>query len=82
MVDEIEPLIPWMPQSFVNQNPWDEPDVPVLWLLTPVELEVTPPGTILTSVMGNKAVVGQDFIDTDTRFGYVAYGLTEDQFKH
>lgn len=72
------PLIPWMPQSFANNNSWSGD----LWLLTVAELEVTPPGTVLTSIMGNKKTVGQDYIDTDTRFGYTAYGLFSTQFKH
>jgi hypothetical protein len=67
-----------MPQSFANQNAWRDD----LWLLTETELEVTPQGTVLTSIMGNKAVVGKDRIDKDTRFGYLAYGLYSSQFKH
>ncbi len=82
MLDEIGPDVPFTPVSYVNNNPWDEPDKEVLWLLTPMELEVTPKGTILTSIMGNKKIVGHDYIDTDTRGGYTAFGMTEDQFKH
>lgn len=82
MTDEIEPLIPFAPASWINQNPWDSPGRKVIWLLTPIELEVTPPGTIVTSISYDTKIVGVDEIDTDTRFGYTAYGLTEDQFKH
>jgi hypothetical protein len=71
-------LTPWMPQSFANMNPWKDD----LWLLTEAELEVVPPGTVLTSIFGDKVTVGTDYIDTDTRFGYIAYGLTSKQFKH
>lgn len=67
-----------MPTSFARQNSWSDD----LWLLTVAELEVVPPGTVLTSIMGDKAVVGEDYIDTDTRFGYIAYGLYSTQFKH
>lgn len=82
MADEIEPLLPFAPASWINNNPWDGQAEKVLWLLTPIELEVTPPGTIVTSIMGDTKIVGAQHIDTDTRFGYTAYGLTEDQFKH
>jgi hypothetical protein len=53
-----------------------------LWLLTPMELEVTPPGTVVTSILGDTKTVGVDEIDTETRFGYTAYGLYSTQFKH
>lgn len=78
-MDEIEtPLVPFMPESFARQNSWDGD----LWLLTETELEVTPPGTIVTSITGKTKVTGLDEIDRDTRFGYLAWGLYEDQFKH
>jgi hypothetical protein len=78
MPDETAPLIPWMPQSYANDNAGTDD----LWLLTVAELEVVPPGTVLTSILNDKVVVGQDYIDTDTRYGYVAYGLYSTQFKH
>lgn len=71
-------LIPWVPESFARQNSWRDD----LWLLTEFELEITPPGTVLTSILGDKATVGVDDIDRDTRFGYVAWGLYSTQFKH
>lgn len=46
----------------------------VIRLLTPEELKVTLPGTMLLDIFGKVAVVGKDDIDTDTRGGYLAYG--------
>jgi len=44
-------------------------------LLRSDELEGVEPGTTLVSIIGEIAVVGQDTIDTDTRGGYLAYGM-------
>lgn len=79
MSEEAEPLIPWIPLSYAKDNAWEDD----LWLLTPAEFEVLPPGTVLTSILDDKVVVGQDVIHSDdTRFGYIAYGLYSTQFKH
>jgi hypothetical protein len=67
-----------MPESFARQNSWRDD----LWLLTEAELEVTPKGTVVTSINGKKKTVGVDEIDRDTRFGYLAWGLYSTQFKH
>lgn len=45
-----------------------------LKLLTPDELEKQQKGTILYSINGEKVVVGKDYIDGDTRRGFLAYG--------
>ena len=52
---------------------WDEEKT--LWLLTPEEFEQLPDGTELTDIFGESAIKGQDYIDQDTRFGHLAYGL-------
>jgi hypothetical protein len=57
--------------------PWDEK----LFLLTEEELNELPDGIVLTSIMGDTAVKGKDYIDTDSRFGHTAYGIT-DPFNH
>lgn len=75
-VDEVE--VPFAPESYIRQNSWKDD----LWLLTPMELEVTPKGTIVTSILGDRKIVGHDYLDKDTRFGYTAYGLYPYQFKH
>jgi hypothetical protein len=80
-MDETGPDVPWTPASYARQNSWPTSG-DTLWLLTPMELEVTPKGTILTSIMDNKKIVGHDYIDTDTRAGYLAYGMFDYQFKH
>lgn len=74
-------MIGFQPDSFRRGNTWevDEGGDP-LWRLTPEELERVPVGTTLTSIFGNKSIVGVDKIDTDTRFGYIAHGVFEYQF--
>lgn len=44
-------------------------------LLKPEELVCLPAGTVLYSIMGERVVVGTDYIDDDTRMGYIAYGI-------
>jgi len=65
-------------KSYHNDNPWDateeHPDGP-LWLLTLDELKKMPEGLQLECVNGKTYRIGKDDIDTDTRFGYIAYGL-------
>jgi hypothetical protein len=77
-----QPLLPFAPASWLNDNPWTTDEEETIWLLTPIELEVTPPGTVVTSILGDRKIVGEQKIDSGTRFGYTAYGLTEAQFKH
>jgi len=54
-------------------NKWDE----TLWLFTPAEFEQLPDGIELTSINGDTVVKGTDYIDMDTRFGYIAFGITD-----
>lgn len=56
---------------------WDE--TKTLWLLTTDEFAALPDGTVLTCIDGETAIKGKDFIDNDTRFGHMAYGLVKGQ---
>lgn len=47
-----------------------------LWLLTKEEFDEVPDGTVLLSINDETTVKGKDYIDDDTRFGVIAYGLT------
>ena len=47
-----------------------------LWLLTLEEFLQVPDGTVLLSISDDTAVKGKDYIDDDTRFGVLAYGLS------
>lgn len=47
-----------------------------LWLLTEEEYKEVPDGTVLLSINDECKVKGKDYIDMDTRFGVLAYGLT------
>ena len=58
-------------------HPWDEK----LCLFTPEEFEQLPDGTELTSISGDTKVKGKDYIDMDTRFGHIAYGV-HDPWNH
>jgi hypothetical protein len=46
-----------------------------LYLFTPEEYEQLPDGIELACIDDEKAIKGKDFIDLDTRFGYIAYGV-------
>ena len=48
-----------------------------LWLFTPEEYNRLPNGTVLTSIMGETVTKGTDYIDMDTRFGHIAYGIKD-----
>jgi hypothetical protein len=52
---------------------WDEN----LWLLTEEELDELPDGTRLLSINGKIEIKNPD-LDRDTRFGFLAYGLTDE----
>jgi hypothetical protein len=58
-------------------HPWDE----TLELFTPEEFEQLPDGTELTSISGDSKIKGKDYIDMDTRFGHIAYGV-KDPWNH
>jgi hypothetical protein len=49
-----------------------------LWLLTKEEYKQLKNGTMLVSISGVEAVKGVDQIDQDTRYGCIAYGLTQE----
>ena len=50
---------------------------PNLWIFTETEFDQLPDGIELTSVTGNKAVKGNDYIDLDKRFNHIAYGVSD-----
>ena len=52
---------------------WDD----TLWLLTEQELDELPDGTKLLSI-NNKIEYKNPELDRDTRFGVLAYGLTDE----
>ena len=56
---------------------WDDS----LMLMPPWALGLMATGEILTSIMGDVAIVGSDYIDTDTRGGVTAYGFEHTGFK-
>lgn len=48
-----------------------------LWRITPEQFEDLPEGTELTSISGDKVIKGKDYINQDTREGYLAFGFLE-----
>lgn len=46
-----------------------------LWLFTVDEFNKIPDGTALTCIDGKTCVKGTDYIDMDTRFNHIAYGI-------
>ena len=59
---------------------FDEAEKP-LWLFTQKEFDELPDGTVLECIDQTFATKGVDYIDNDTRFGYLAYGV-RDPFGH
>jgi hypothetical protein len=57
------------------ENIWELPNGKSVALLTPEQLKDIQDGTELVSIGGRRVVVGKDYIDNDTRFGYLAYGI-------
>lgn len=47
------------------------------WLFTPEEFEKIPDKTELISIHNERVTKGIDNIDLDTRFGHIAYGVTD-----
>lgn len=52
-------------------NKWDD----TLTLFTPDEFDRIPDGTVLISINGDSKIKGVDYIDMDTRFGHIAWGV-------
>lgn len=46
-----------------------------LYLFTKEEYDKLPDGFVLTCIDGTERTKGVDYIDLDTRFGYLAYGV-------
>lgn len=60
-------------RAIYKMAPWNEE----LYLFTPEEYEQLPDGIELTSISGDNKVKGKDYIDMDTRFGHIAYGVND-----
>ena len=48
-----------------------------LWLFTLDEFAQLPDGFEVTSISGDKKIKGKDYIDDDTRFNYMAFGVID-----
>ena len=48
-----------------------------LHLLTAAEFNMLPNGFVLTCIDGEECTKGVDYIDLDTRFGHLAYGVID-----
>jgi len=56
-------------------NDWELDDGRVVRLITKSELDALPDGTEVICIDGEKLIKGKDYLDDDTRFRYLAYGL-------
>ncbi len=56
---------------------WRKDDAVPLYLVTPAELKEIPDGVELESISGEKVIKGKDYIDDDTRAGYLARGIRD-----
>ena len=50
---------------------------PTLWLFSKEEFDKLPNGFVLTSINGTKKTKGVDSIDTDIRWGHIAWGVSD-----
>lgn len=60
---------------------WNEEGENSLFLLTTEEYELLPDGIELESINGEFKTKGTHYIDMDTRFGHIAYGI-RDIYNH
>lgn len=74
-------VLPPAPIDFIPSGRWDE-EADELRLLTPAEFERVPDGATLVTISNRVHVKGQDPIDLDTRFGFIAYGFRMSQLAH
>jgi hypothetical protein len=71
----VERQFPRDPNGDRGQDPSTlRPEGSKLALLTPKEFEELPEGTKVYDIFGFPAVKGRDYIDQDTRGGYLAFG--------
>ena len=56
-------------------NDYTLDDGRMIRLLTQSELDALPNGTEVICIDGNTLVKGKEYLDEDTRFGFLAYGL-------
>ena len=56
-------------------NQWTLNDGSKIYLVTLEEYNNLPNGTKLICIDGKKVTKGKNFIDNDTRFGFIAYGF-------
>ena len=59
-------------------NTWELPDGTTTNLLTPEEYQDLPDDIVLISISGEKKIKGVDYVDQDTRGGFLAWGLFKD----
>ena len=62
-----------------NENPpvWELEDGRVVELITADQYENLPDGVTLTCISGKGVIKGTDYVDWDTRGGYIAYGFVK-----
>ena len=72
-------VIDFTPKTRSNGNKWDSAEDDPLWLLTLEEFALVPEGSTLDCINGRRVVKGVDYIDDETRYGVLAYGVRESQ---
>ncbi|MEO5348913.1 MAG: hypothetical protein H7836_04630 [Magnetococcus sp. YQC-3] len=60
---------------------WDDKGDDTIYLIPKVCYEFIPDGTELINIYDEKKIKGKDYIDDDTRFGRLAWGLTLNQIN-
>ena len=60
------------------KQPYELKDKRVIHLIHIDDYKSIPNGTVLTDIFGEDCIVGKDYIDLDTRGGYLAYGILDE----
>lgn len=69
----------------MSVNKWQLDDGSDIYLITPQQYEKLPEGVELVCIDGKKKMKGKDYIDDDTRGGFIAYGVNKkiyERIKH
>lgn len=78
MIEPLEDIKPGLPSGpfwrMAGNLGFGPVSISHIHLLTTAEFLALDKGTILYAITGERVVVGVDYVDADTRGGYVAYG--------
>ncbi len=69
----------WRVEAIHDDDPITQYEGKIIRLLTPEELNRLPDGIMLISICGEEIIKGVNYIDDDTRAGYLAFGTLAEE---